>query len=305
MTTTTTAQNTRTVTMAPIKNIHPNPYQPKTRVDVPEETARAFGTSILNTGMIQTPVCRRVNGANMYEMGDGWLRLQGHRWLVEQGHTAYQVIAVEVRELTDQQMADLVMEANTVRKDLNPIEEAELYSRYLADFKVTQAELAKRHNCSQGQVANTVRLLQLPSSVQEKVILREISPNHARQLLRLQRFPDLQERTADKCIKQGWPVSRLDEDIRYELWHRSKSLKADAPSWEEPPLFDPSACDGCEHVAKVAHAFAHEKAQPRCLDAKCWKKNDTARAELIRQQKEALKTEAGKTKKVFTSATLT
>jgi hypothetical protein len=100
--------------------IRPNPYQPDSRREIPEEVKKKFGLSILKHGMISTPVVRRSDGPGMYEMGDGWLRLQGYQWLVDNGHPQYQEIRLDERELTDQQMADMVMEANSCAPELKP-----------------------------------------------------------------------------------------------------------------------------------------------------------------------------------------
>jgi len=120
----------------PINDIQPNPYQPESRLKVAPEVAKKFADSIQEHGLIQMPVVRKVNGH--YEMGDGWLRLAGFRYLFESmpypENEKWSRILVQVRELDDRQMADMVMEANTIRQDLNPIELAKLYKKYLEDL---------------------------------------------------------------------------------------------------------------------------------------------------------------------------
>ncbi|MDV2988552.1 MAG: ParB/RepB/Spo0J family partition protein [Dehalogenimonas sp.] len=187
--------------------LQPNPYQPLGRIEISEETASMLGQSILETGIILTPVARpgkySPGEEPYYEMGDGWLRLAGIRWIEIQGHETYRDIAgenccsdqiiVNLCDLTDQQMADMVMEANLKRKDLNPIEQAELFSRYTKDFGISQAKLAADHNITQGEVSNTIRLLELPAEIQAMVSNGEISQTHARQLLRLKDDPATQK----------------------------------------------------------------------------------------------------------------
>ena len=99
--------------------------------------------------------------------------MKGHEWLVNHGHVEFQEMRFDERDLSDQQMADLVLESNKVRKDLNPIEEAQFYARYIKDFNVTETELAAKHNVSQGEVANTIRLLELPDNVKGQLFLRK------------------------------------------------------------------------------------------------------------------------------------
>jgi ParB family chromosome partitioning protein len=167
----------------PIGNILPNPYQPASRLQIDMITIQRFAESIEKNGLLQIPVCRRNYMKDRYEMGDGWLRLAGYRWLADHGHKEFENIPVIVRDLDEKEMADMVMEANTVRKDLNPIELGEFYKKYLEAFGITQAELAKEHNISQPEVANTMRLLELPEEVRRMIISQEISETHGRTLL--------------------------------------------------------------------------------------------------------------------------
>jgi ParB family chromosome partitioning protein len=257
-----------------LDKIRPNPYQPKSRVEVSEEDARKFGESILAHGMILTPVGRRSNG--FFEMGDGWLRLAGHRWLVDHGHLEYQNITFDERELSNQQMADLVIEANKTRKDLNPIEEAEFYSKYIKNFGGTQEELAKKYGISQGEVANTLRLLDLPENVQEKVISREITSTHARQLLRLNIDHEAQTKYMDTAIKHSWSVSQLDNEINRLLWQNSKPLNQVKDRWAKGALFDVKECWYCEKTAIVANPWGESKKTRRCMDISCWEKKQKA-----------------------------
>ena len=202
-----------------IADLHPNPYQPEGRVAVNQETAKTFGMSILEHGLLQTPVCRVAGTAKKrhYEMGDGWLRRSGFAWLVENGYPDYGEMPVETREFTDQQMADLVLEANSVRHDLNPIDLAWYYRKVLTDFpKVTQAEFARRHQKSQGEVANTVRLLDLPEDIQQLIISHEISESHGRTLLQVKE-PDVLRRYAADVVARGWSVAFLDGEIKLYL----------------------------------------------------------------------------------------
>ena len=274
----------------PLDKIRPNPYQPETRLSVDEETAKRFGLSILEHGLIQTPVVRRkIEGTEIYyEIGDGWLRYQGFLWLQRDGHKEYTHLPVEERELTDQQMADMILEANTVRKDLDPIEEALLFQRYIEDFKVSVSKLAKDHNITQGAVSNTIRLLQLPEEIQQKVRDREISSTHARQLLRLTIFPDELGKMAERAVKQNISVSELDNQISMNLWQRSKSLTANAGYGS--PIFDQAECMECEFRLKIHYPYGNEKNEFRCTKEECWEnKQEAALAELAKSAKEEAK----------------
>ncbi len=265
-------------TKVDIEKIRPNPYQPEGRLELPEEEAEKYGKSILQHGLIQTPIVRRCNGAGLYEMGDGWLRLQGFKWLVSHGYADYQEIPVEERDLSDQQMADLVMEANTIRKDLTSIEEATLFHRYITDFGISETELAKNHNLTQGAVANTIRLLQLPDTIKQKVQTGELGSTHARQLLRMNVLPEAQLAMAEECIKDGNTVNELDREINRYLWNNSKSLDKDQGGYygSTKPVFDLKECQGCEWNVMVVPIYRDEKKQARCLNEAEWQKKQDA-----------------------------
>ncbi|MBN1690419.1 MAG: ParB/RepB/Spo0J family partition protein [Dehalococcoidia bacterium] len=197
-----------------INAILPNPYQPASRIDVDMFTQQKFAESTKIEGMHQIPVCRKKDGK--FEMGDGWLRLSGYKLRVSQGEKDCEMISVVVRDLTDQQMADMVFATNTVRKDLNPIELAQFYKKYLEGFKMTQEELGKKHNVTQGEIANVIRLLDLPAEIQNKIITQEISATHGRTLLQL-KDPEKMVEFAGKIKPKNMSVADLDAAIKASL----------------------------------------------------------------------------------------
>jgi len=209
-----------------INGILPNPWQPQSRINIDMLTAKRFADSIKEHGLLQIPVCRK-NKDGRLEMGDGWLRLAGYRWLANNRVPGYDMMDVIVKDLTDKQMADLVMEANNVRQDLNPVELAEFYRKYLDSFEITQEELGKLHNVSQGEISNTLRLLDLPVEVQRRVISQEISPTHGRILLQLKDKKVMVELAA-KIHDRNWSVADLDRAIK-------DILKPPAQAPLEPP----------------------------------------------------------------------
>jgi ParB-like chromosome segregation protein Spo0J len=149
-------------------------------------------------------------------MGDGWLRLAGFKWLNNTKVKGYEMLPFIPRQLTDQQMADMVFATNKVRKDLNQIELAQFYKKYLEEFNMTQEELGKKHGITQGEVANTLRLLDLPDEVQKKVITQEISPTHGRSLLQL-KDPEKMIEMAGKIKDRNWTVNDLNQAIKSHL----------------------------------------------------------------------------------------
>ena len=278
-----------------LDKLKPNPYQPESRREVPEETAKAFADSILQHGLIQIPIARMVNGE--YQIGDGWLRRAGFAYLLAKGNGEFKLMPVQVKELSDQQMADLVMEANTVRKDLSPIELAQFFKRYLEDFKVTQAILAQRHSCSQGEIANTIRLLELPADIQQEIISQKISATHGLQLLRLNVRPELQAKVAKASIEEQNSVVELDQEVNKTLWHESKSLNPKGERYNDPPVFDLAGCKECPNKTRAAEPWNRDKKEDRCLDPQCWeKKQQATKKELLDKAWQELKDKGDATK---------
>jgi ParB family chromosome partitioning protein len=275
-----------------LEDLLPNPYQPASRIQVDPETANKFGLSIKEHGLIQTPVVRPGKDSK-YEIGDGWLRRAGFLCnLQEFGLQEYAKMPCVVRKLTDQQMADMVMEANTVRKDLNPIELAMFYKRYLEDFKVPQVELARRHNCSQGEIANTIRLLELPADIQGKIISQEISETHGRQLLRLNYNPALQQEVLKDTIEENISVSHLSNKIGTQIYWNSENID---PDDYRQPSFDIKGCEGCPNRQKLGDPYSKDKKTWRCIDKACFqKKTDEAEKERVAQLNAEIQAAKGK-----------
>lgn len=222
-----------------LADLLPNPYQPPTRVEIDEETAKRFGLSILEHGLLQMPVVRVSKEVNKFEVGDGWLRLSGYKWLVKNKHPEYSEMPVVLRGFTDIEMADLVLEANSVRQDMNAVEKAWYYNKYLSDFKkVTQAEFAKRHNISQSEVANTIRLLELPDDVRAKIISREITESHGRALLSV-KDKKLITKLAGEIVQYGWSVNTLNNVIKADADKISPTmLPKPEPAETKPPQIE-------------------------------------------------------------------
>ena len=283
-------------------DLSPNPYQPATRVEIDPETAKKFGESIREHGLIMMPVARemRYNQGNVikYQVGDGWLRYKGYCWLLANGHSEYAEMPCVVKDLTDQQMADMVMEANTVRQDLNPIELAKLYKRYIKDFNIPQAELARKHNCSQGEIANTIRLLELHPDLQAKIISQEISETHGRQLLRLNYNSELQKEVLERTIKEGYSVNQLSNEIAGKIYRASENLE---PNEYPKPGFDVKECEKCPNRQKIGSPYSSEKKTWRCLDKACYEKKtkqtEQARVDQLQAEIAVAKKDAGDKKK--------
>lgn len=188
----------------PVAQIAPNRAQPRTVFDA--ESLQELVDSIREVGLLQ-PVVVRALGPDSYELVMGERRLRAFR---ELGRTTIPAI---VRDTTDDDLLRDALLENLHRAQLNPLEEGAAYQQLLADFGCTQDELARRIGRSRPQISNTIRLLQLPSAVQNRVAAGVISAGHARAILGLPTAA-AQEEMAHRVVAEGLSVRSTEELVQ-------------------------------------------------------------------------------------------
>jgi ParB family chromosome partitioning protein len=178
----------------PIELIHRNPEQPRQTFD--EAELAELEASVRDKGVLQPILVRPSRQAGQFEIVAG-----ERRWRAAQraGLTA---IPALVRTLGDLEAFEIAIIENIQRADLNPIEEARAYSALMSGLQVTQEEAAKRLGKSRSHVANTLRLMQLPASVQDHLVAKRLTAGHARALLTAANAEEL----ADRIVAQGLSV---------------------------------------------------------------------------------------------------
>jgi ParB family chromosome partitioning protein len=179
-----------------------NPYQPRQTFD--EAEIADLADSIRAHGILQPLVVRRTE--------NGFELIAGERRLRAAQAADWRQVPVQIREVDDRQMAELAIVENVQRKDLNAIEKAESFQRYIDQYHCTQEELAGRVQVDRSTVANLLRLLELPVNVKKMVQEGEISQGHARALLPL---GDEQEQIdfARKIKKEGLSVRATEQGV--------------------------------------------------------------------------------------------
>ena len=158
-----------------VRQIDSNPSQPRQEFDDAE--TRALAESISAHGLLQPVVVRQVR--DRYQLVAGERRL---RAAIEAG---WADVPVSVIEADDRQMAELAIVENLQRKDLNALEKAASFQKYLEQYGCTQEELAGRLKLDRSTIANLIRLLELPEAVQDAIRTKRITQGHARALLPL------------------------------------------------------------------------------------------------------------------------
>jgi len=182
-------------------DIVPNLAQP--RKEFVKEDLDELVASIREVGVLQPIVVRPIPGA---VTGDPQYELvMGERRLRASKHLGLASIPAVVRNTADEAMLRDALLENLHRANLNPLEEASAYEQLLADFGITQEQLALRIGRSRPQITNTLRLLRLPTSVQNRVAAGVLSAGHARAILSAGDELTM-ERLADKIVNEDLSV---------------------------------------------------------------------------------------------------
>ncbi|EAD8887516.1 ParB/RepB/Spo0J family partition protein [Listeria monocytogenes] len=194
--------NEETVQNIAIKEIKPNPYQPRKIFDA--KAINELRDSIKIHGVLQPIILRNTDKGYEIVVGERRYRAAKEAKLKE--------IPAVVRDLTEEEMMELSVIENLQREDLSPLEEAESYQFLMKKLSLTQAKLAERVGKSRPYIANFVRLLTLPEEVQ--VMLRDgsLSAGHGRVLLGLKLKKNIIP-TAKKAVAQGLTVRQLEDVV--------------------------------------------------------------------------------------------
>ncbi len=206
-----------------IKKIKPNPYQPRDRFT--EESLKELASSIENKGVLQPVTVREVQYDN-FELVTG-----ERRWRAAQKAGLVTIPAI-IRDFKDDEMMEVALIENLQREDLNPIEEAYAYQKMIEEFDITQKEVAERVSKSRSAIANTLRLLNLPPSVQEIVSRETISMGHARALLPLESKKQVE--LANKIVEEDLSVRKTEELVK-KLLNKDKKNEDTKTKKELPP----------------------------------------------------------------------
>jgi ParB family transcriptional regulator, chromosome partitioning protein len=223
----------------PIDHIDPNPRQPREGFD--EEPMQELTASIEAVGVLQ-PIVVRPNGER-YQIVMGERRVRAART------AGLDRIPAIIRTTEDDQLLRDALLENVHREDLNPLEEAAAYEQLLLDFGITQEELAARLGRSRPVIANAMRLLRLPGSVQRRIAAKTLSAGHARAVASLE-DPVQQERLADRIVAEGLTV-RMAEELAQRIKNGEPLLGPDerARARTRPTMQAPGMADLAERLS--------------------------------------------------------
>lgn len=214
----------------PVGAIEPNRRQPRSMFD--DEALQALALSIQEVGILQPIVVRRLT--------DGYELIAGERRLRAAKLAGLATVPVILRESDDAESLREALIENIHRENLNPIELAEAFRELLEELGLKQETLAERLGVSRSHVANTIRLLQLPSEVQQQLAESKIQAGHGRALLSLA-DPEAQKTLALRAAAEELSVRDVEELVRNYLEHpvaqaSEKAAKASTATRQETSL---------------------------------------------------------------------
>jgi ParB family chromosome partitioning protein len=210
----------------PLDQIDRNPFQ--TRSQVNEEQLAELAASITANGVVQPILVRPLaNGRFQLIAGE-------RRWRASQlaGKTT---VPAFLRQVSDEQAMEITIVENLQRADLNPMEQSRAFDRLSREFHMTQEQMAQRTGKDRTTIANFLRLLRLPATVQERVESGELSFGHARTLLAFEHAEEM-EKAAQRIAKLSLSVRQTEAYVQ-ALIHPEKAAKKDP---KPEPVVDPN-----------------------------------------------------------------
>jgi ParB family chromosome partitioning protein len=205
-----------------IDNIESNPFQPRTSFD--DESLMELARSIKEHGIIQ-PITVRVAEKNKYQL------ISGERRLKAATSAGLEIIPAYIRTASDNAMLEMALVENIQRKDLNAIEISLSFQRLLDEYNYTQEELSERVGKNRTTIANYLRLLKLPATIQMGIQDSVISMGHARAIINIPSI-DTQLAIYKDIIDQSLSVRETEEIVRnldnepYKLIKEKKRISA-------------------------------------------------------------------------------
>ena len=215
-----------------VDRITPSPFQPRRTFD--EAKIDELAASIRNQGIIQPLVVRRK--------GDGYELIAGERRWRAAMRAGLTQVPIVVRDASDHEALQLALVENLQREDLNPIEEANGYRRLQEEFQWSQEEMAEKVGKSRPAIANSMRLLSLPTEVQQEVSSGNLPAGQARALLGLHSEPLILSAYREVLAK-GLSTRETEKLVRHLLLGRRRRRQV--------PLIDPDLRSIVEELQRL------------------------------------------------------
>lgn len=192
------------IVLVDAKSISPNPFQPRREFN--DEELSGLAESIKNQGLLQAIVLRKKQDG--YEIISGERRYRALKLLGND-----KIPCVIKPKITDREMMEMAIVENIQRENLNEIEQAKAFQRLLQECGLSHEDLSKRVGKSRSAITNILRLLKLPSEIQQKIVNGQISMGHARALLSIEDTAQLSE-MVEKIIAEKLTVRDIEQSVQ-------------------------------------------------------------------------------------------
>jgi ParB family chromosome partitioning protein len=204
-----------------VGKIKDNPYQP--RYEMENEALKDLAASIKQHGILQPIIVTKNYKETDRGQGVEYQLVAGHRRLAAAKLAGLPHVPAIVRDSTDQQKLELALVENLQRADLNAVERARAFKRLQEEFDLTHEEIAKKVGKSREYVSNTLRLINLPESIQQSLQQGRISEGHARTIAGIKN-PAAQAALFDEVLKNNLSVRQIEQRARevYVQGHKRK-----------------------------------------------------------------------------------
>ncbi len=253
-----------------------SPYNPRKNFD--EERLQELSQSIREVEVLQPLVVTKGEQPGRY------LLIAGERRLRAAKMAGLTQVPVVYRDIEPQEMAPLMLIENLQREDLDPIEEANAFKVLTQDHGWKQVDLAEKLGISQSHIANRIRLLILPESVQEGISEGKVTASAGKELATYAKVPGVAE-ILDEAMADG------DDDSESLVWTaKNNAYGSVMPLHKEgypQPEFNLKTCEGCKHRVILPGRYGNDARLPWCIDVSCWKeKQNAAEAEAAERAKQ-------------------
>jgi ParB family transcriptional regulator, chromosome partitioning protein len=219
-----------------VDQIDVNPYQTRSHMD--EERLAELAESIKANGVIQPILVRPMPN-------DRYLLIAGERRWRASALAGKKTVPVIIRKVADEQALEITIVENLQRENLNAMEQARAFERLGTEFHMTQEQIAERTGKDRATVANFLRLLKLPMSIQAKIESDELSFGHAKVLMALNHHPEL-EKTAQRVVSLSLSVRQTETLVHSILFPEGKDKEA-----KQEKVVDPNVKEVAEQLQRA------------------------------------------------------
>ena len=196
--------------LIPIDRITPNKTQPRLKID--EKSIAELASSIKGKGLLQPIILRRKD--------KGYEIIAGERRFRAAVMAGLKEVPAIIKDVDEKEALEISLIENLQREDLNSLEVAIVYERFIEEFSYTHEELAQKMGVDRSSVSNFIRLLKLPQWIKELITEEKLTQGHARALLTLKSEKE-QKRFVDRIIKEGTSVRELERQARKKSVQRN------------------------------------------------------------------------------------